>query len=578
MGRIARQSKEHTPMPVHKAPEVAYSYIRFSTPEQRRGDSLRRQTESAADWCKRNDVRLDTSRTLHDLGKSAFKGNHRKNPDRNALAAFLQLVEDGRIPRGSYLVVESLDRLTREHVRPALTLLLNLIEAGVRIVQLHPVEVVYDEDVDPMTLMMALMELSRGNSESAMKAERLGKAWENKRSHARDKGELLTRQLPAWIEERDGKLYTIPTKALAVERIYELSAEGFGSSRIVKQLVREGLPPLTDKWLASYVRMVLNDRRAVGEFQMRRCDGSPDGEPAKGYFPAVISEELWQRARAGVNTRRLNGKKGQGSYDKAGGFVNLFTGLLRDARDDGSSYNVTVNTGTRGGLHRVLRNLSLDGRGPSVSFPYETFEKAVLSALREIDPADVIEEAERPNERLAIAAELEKTAGQISKIKENILSGGDVESLADVLRQLDVKRRELIERDREVKQRAAAPLKDAWQQTKSLLGAIEKADDPHDYRVRLRAALRREIDSIWVLIVPRGRDRLCATQIWFAGGKQHRDYLVFHQAAKANSYARTEGAWWAKSLTSVAKPGELDLRLRDHTRRLEKALAEVELT
>jgi DNA invertase Pin-like site-specific DNA recombinase len=564
--------------PAHNSSEVAYSYVRFSTPEQRKGDSLRRQVESAAAWCKRHDVRLDTSRTLHDLGKSAFKGNHRKNPDRNALAAFLRLVEEGKIPRGSYLIVESLDRLTREHIRPALTLLLNLIEAGIGIVQLHPVEVVYDEDVDPMTLLMAIMELSRGNSESAMKAERLGKAWEAKRSYARDKRILLTRQLPAWIEERDGKLYSIPTKALAVERIYQLSAEGFGSSRIVKQLMQEDFPPMTDngKWLASYVRLVLNDRRAVGEFQMRRTDGSPDGEPAKDYFPAIITEDLWQRARAGVKARRVSGKKGQGSYEKASGFVNLFTGLLRDARDGGSSYNVTVNAGTRIGPHRVLRNLSLDGRGPCISFPYETFEKAILSALREIDPAEIIAGTEEPDERLAIAAELEKTASQIDKIKDNLLAGGDVVALADVLRQLEARQRELIERDREAKERATAPLEDAWQQTKELLKAIEKADDPYDFRVRLRAVLRREIESIWVLIIPRGHVRLCAVQIWFAGGERHRDYLILHQAAKANAFARTEGGWRAWSLAEVGA-GEIDLRKRADARQLEKLLTEMKL-
>ena len=81
---------------------VAYSYVRFSTPEQSRGDSLRRQTEAAQAWCDRNDARLDSSTTLHDLGKSAFKGAHRNNPDRNALAAFLKLVEDGKVARGSY--------------------------------------------------------------------------------------------------------------------------------------------------------------------------------------------------------------------------------------------------------------------------------------------------------------------------------------------------------------------------------------------------------------------------------------------------------------------------------------------
>src|SRR5262249_15608059 len=153
------------------------------------------------------------------------------------------------------------------------------------------------------------------------------------------------RQLPAWIEERNGVLYAVPNKALAVQRIYQLSAEGFGSSRIVKQLIREGVPSLTRKghWLASYIRLVLNDRRALGEFQMCKSDGTPDGEPAKDYFPAIISEDEWQRARAGVRARRVRGQRGQGSYDKESGFVNLFNGLLRDARDNGSAYNVTVN-------------------------------------------------------------------------------------------------------------------------------------------------------------------------------------------------------------------------------------------
>jgi hypothetical protein len=43
------------------APAVAFSYVRFSTPEQAKGDSLRRQGEAAARWCQRNGVRLDTS-------------------------------------------------------------------------------------------------------------------------------------------------------------------------------------------------------------------------------------------------------------------------------------------------------------------------------------------------------------------------------------------------------------------------------------------------------------------------------------------------------------------------------------
>src|SRR5436305_1352308 len=93
---------------------TAYSYIRFSHPDQAKGDSVRRQTEAAAEWCACHGVTLDQSTTLRDLGKSAYTGAHRKNPDRHALAAFLKLVEDGRVPAGSYLLVENLDRLSRE--------------------------------------------------------------------------------------------------------------------------------------------------------------------------------------------------------------------------------------------------------------------------------------------------------------------------------------------------------------------------------------------------------------------------------------------------------------------------------
>jgi DNA invertase Pin-like site-specific DNA recombinase len=116
-------------------PPTGYSYIRFSSPEQAEGDSLIRQTEKSVAWCERNGVVLDKTLTLRDLGVSAFRGKHRTD-DKNALSQFLTAVERGRIARGSYLIVESLDRLSRENVMPALTVLLNLIQHGVRVVQL----------------------------------------------------------------------------------------------------------------------------------------------------------------------------------------------------------------------------------------------------------------------------------------------------------------------------------------------------------------------------------------------------------------------------------------------------------
>src|SRR5215471_18471211 len=95
---------------------TAYSYIRFSSPEQAKGDSIRRQESLRDAWLAKTGAVLDTSLSLRDEGVSAFAGAHRQNADRHALAAFLELVKQGRIPRGSYLIVESLDRLSREHI------------------------------------------------------------------------------------------------------------------------------------------------------------------------------------------------------------------------------------------------------------------------------------------------------------------------------------------------------------------------------------------------------------------------------------------------------------------------------
>src|ERR1700680_1325770 len=89
----------------------AYSYLRFSTSEQMRGDSYRRQTQLALEYAERRGLELDTTLSLNDLGVSAFRG---KNARTGALAAFLQAVDAGLVPDGSLLLVESLDRVTRQ--------------------------------------------------------------------------------------------------------------------------------------------------------------------------------------------------------------------------------------------------------------------------------------------------------------------------------------------------------------------------------------------------------------------------------------------------------------------------------
>jgi len=87
----------------------AYSYLRFSTPEQGRGDSYRRQMELANKFAALNDLDLDEELKFQDYGMSAFQG---RNARIGALRQFIDRVDDGVIEKGSYLLVESLDRIS----------------------------------------------------------------------------------------------------------------------------------------------------------------------------------------------------------------------------------------------------------------------------------------------------------------------------------------------------------------------------------------------------------------------------------------------------------------------------------
>jgi DNA invertase Pin-like site-specific DNA recombinase len=555
---------------------LAYSYLRFSHPDQSNGDSLRRQTELRDAWLVRNHVTLDTSLTLEDKGVSGYTGEHRDNPDRHALAAFVALVKKGRIARGSYLVVENLDRLSREDIIPAMALLLDLIQSGVRVVQLLPVETVYDAQSNPMHLMMAIMELSRGHSESAMKSERVGRAWQDKKRRAAENGEPVTARAPAWLRLVDGKWQVLKASAQAVRRIYRLAKDGYGSGVITKKLNAAHVPVVGrgGHWARAYVAKLLSNRAVIGEYQPYKGRGKtrrPDGQPISHYYPAIISEGEWYAARAAVAHRRAK----PGRLAKRN--INVFAGLLFDARDGGSVQ--MTNKGKKSGYRPLLVSYkAVQGvEGSHVtSFPFDTFEKAILSCLHEIDPREVLpQEDGAEDEALVLAGRLAEIEADIEKLKTR-LQRKYSDAVADVLERQEAIRQELAEQLAQARREAASPLGESWGQFRSLVDVLASAPDPQDVRVRLRAALRRMLAGIWCLFVARGAQRLAAVQVWFQGDG-HRDYLILHQPATGGFQKKRPSSWRAWSLAEVTKAGDVDLRQAKYVREVERQLRSVQL-
>jgi DNA invertase Pin-like site-specific DNA recombinase len=551
--------------------EVAYSLLRFSTPEQAKGDSRRRQEGGAREWCKRNDASLDTSLWMFAPGVSAYRGKHRSNPDRHALAAFLKQVEEGKVPRGSYLIIESLDRLTREDIQPALLLVLGLLQAGVRIVQLTPAEKVYDDHSEAHDIMLMVVELMRGHSESKVKSQRLTEAWGNKKQVARESGEVQTTKTPAWLEVvgrkkvgkhmREGTFRVIPERVRVVKLVFMLACSGHGLSLIVKRLTADGVKPWGrgKKWSKAYVHKILSRRAVVGEHQPLK-NGKPDGEPIVNYYPTVIDEDTWLKAQAALSSR----KDKQGRVGKK--VASLFRAVVGRSDTEPAAHHVAeqeVEEQPAKGAGVCGQHGGQDG---SVSFPYPVFEEAMLSCLRELNPAEVIGE-EPEGESTALALELVGVEQRLKTLEEELTGeGSEVPTLIRAVKVLEVKRQDLQQRLAVARQREANPRSVAWAEAKGLL---EVAHD-EESRLRLRSLLRGIIESVWMVVVPRRSHRVAAVQVYFTGGGR-RSYWIHYWSA---GYCRS-GGWRVRSYRSeyaVDPIGESDLRDLDEAWGVEGSL------
>lgn len=152
---------------------LAYSYIRMSSELQLKGDSLRRQIELSERYADEHDLELVRDFNLHDIGVSAFKG---ANIAKGALGRFLGAIEERKVPRGSYLLVESLDRLSRQDITSSVTLFLNITQSGVNIVTLADNQFYRAGKTEFAQLIYSIVVMARANEESEMKSSRISAA------------------------------------------------------------------------------------------------------------------------------------------------------------------------------------------------------------------------------------------------------------------------------------------------------------------------------------------------------------------------------------------------------------------
>ena len=285
-----------------------YSYLRFSDPKQAAGHSAERQLAYAAQWAAARGLMLDESLTLRDEGLSAYHQKHVKN---GALGVFLLAADEGRIPSGSVLIVEGLDRLSRAEPIMAQAQLAQIINAGITVVTASDGKEYNREHLkaNPMDLVYSLLVMIRAHEESDTKSKRVKASIRRQCEKwiAGTNRELIRNgKDPAWLRWTGENWELIPERVDAVLHLIDLFRRGYGSVRIVRELASRNMK-LTDKGVETQqVYRTIRLRALIGEKTLE-----VDGEEYRleGYYPPIMqADEFDDLQRLASERGRRKGK------------------------------------------------------------------------------------------------------------------------------------------------------------------------------------------------------------------------------------------------------------------------------
>jgi DNA invertase Pin-like site-specific DNA recombinase len=299
---------------------LAYSYRRFSSVKQDENDSLRRQKNIAEECAREHNLQLvdNDEYSFLDRAKSGFSGANFTDDD-SQLRRFYELVKAETIPKGSYLIVESLDRLSRQHPREALPRFIDLLNAGINVITGMDRRV-YTGEVSDLDLIVSIMEMSRSYRESKYKSERVGAKWREKQKEADTELKPMGATKPAWLDavyrEEDLKdpkkkptHYVInEEKANVVRQIFQWALDGYGREVIAKKLNEAGIPAFKTKngWGGSSVAQILKSPTVLGVYQPYTGKGKnrvPVGKPITGLYKPIIDEQTYYAAQKATTER-----------------------------------------------------------------------------------------------------------------------------------------------------------------------------------------------------------------------------------------------------------------------------------
>lgn len=464
------------------------AYARYSSSGQD-PESITRQHDAAKALADRKGWVI--SEWLKDEAKSAFHGHNKRF---GALGKIIKRVEVGDIGQGDVLIVEAVDRLSRQDVWDALTTFMSMMNAGVTVATTSNDQVLnrtnYKERwTDIIALLATMAEAHQG---SARKQGLGNHAWEKRRAAG-----VLTLMNPAWLN-KDGE--PRPERVALVKEAFALALDGYGVNKIAKVFNDRGErswggEKRSGVWSSSYISRLLRNRAVIGEFQPRTGpDSEPAGPAVPDYFKRIIDQETFDRVNAKVSQRKF---AGAGSGRKGVEWPNLFRSMMVCEKCEASM--ILLHTGK----YPYLK--CAGGRVGSCDhvqgYHYETLERAFIKFVIELK-IDVAGQSAG----FAIKSEIATLTNDIDTLDRNInfiikkmltldspaldaqLTAFEKEKAAKVLELADAQRRLILE---------ASPLDAAQRQVAELYAALyEREGDKTIIRMRIHDKLTEMVKAM----------------------------------------------------------------------------------
>lgn len=393
----------------------------MSTDIQLKGDSLRRQKELSKKYAEQNN--LDLVETLQDIGVSAYSG---KNSKEGVFGEFLDAVKSNKIEAGSYLLVESLDRLSRESVLTAFNQFTEILQKNITIVTLADNQIYTADSVNKNIgqLFTSLGIMLRANEESKIKSVRLTSVWENKRkSLAVNKYSSIC---PAWLViDKKRNIFEENEKLVsAVKKIFEMSLDGNGAYSIScylnKNLDKFPSNNLNKGWHKSYVQKILNNPAVCGVFNPHKMvEGKRVATDiiVEDYFPVIISKSDFELSQARQKQRGVNGAGRKGDV-----FSNVFMGLLKCGYCKSNVIFLNKGEPPKGGKYLVCAKSARKLDCTARMWRYEEFESGFFEFIKEADLSGLFNNEESRFKRQELINSITKNKHKVEELNKKIES------------------------------------------------------------------------------------------------------------------------------------------------------------